>query len=87
MVKEKIKKTTKIFAKEARKATIGAIMAAFGFLIALVWRDVINEFVNKIVAALNIPESAAYYHLVSAMIITLICIVGILIVEKFAIKE
>ena len=72
---------------EVRKAVIGAVMAAFGFLIALVWRDVIQEFVNKIVVSLHIPESAAYYRLVSAILVTIICIVGIVLAGKFAVKE
>jgi len=56
-------------------------------MIALVWNNVIREYVNKIVAALNIPESAAYYHLISAIIVTVICVIGIVIVGRFSVQE
>jgi len=85
--KEEIKKLTKSeiaknkinsFRRELRKALNTAIIAAFGFLMALVWRDVITEWVNKISEA-----SPVQGKLISALITTLICVLGILIVTKF----
>ena len=57
-------------------------MAAFGFLIALVWKDVITEWVN------NLSSKSPVQGLISALMTTLICVVGIMIVTKlFGDKE
>jgi len=83
MVKETIKKLR----FEMRKAIVGSIVAAFGVLIALVWKDVVKDFVDKIVAAASISESAPYYHLISAVVITLICVIGIVIISRFSLEK
>ena len=85
--KEHISSKTEKLRLEMRKAVVGAIVAAFGVLIALVWKDVVKDFVDSIVTKLNIPESAAYYHLISAIIITIICVIGIIIVGRFSVQE
>ncbi len=74
MVKEKVKN----FNNEFKKALNTAIIAAFGFLIALVWRDLINEYLDKVVAL-----SPVSGKLISALIITLVGVLGILIVTRF----
>ncbi|MFH1503699.1 MAG: DUF5654 family protein [Candidatus Diapherotrites archaeon] len=82
-IKTKAKEHVKKFNYELKKATNTAIMAAFGFLIALVWKDVITEFVNNIS-----QKSPVQGKLFSALIVTLICVVGILIITKFlSVKE
>jgi hypothetical protein len=75
--KEKAKVHAKRFNKEFKNAVNTAIMAAFGFLIALVWKDVITEFVDKIS-----NKSPVQGKLFSALIVTLICVVGIIISTK-----
>ena len=52
-------------------------MAAFGFLMALSWRDVISEWVKGLT-----QMSPVQGNLVSAIIITIISVAGILIVTK-----
>ena len=76
-MKEKARKHAKEFNKEFRKAINTAIMAAFGFLIALVWKDVITEFVDGIS-----QKSPVQGKLFSALLVTIICVFGILIVTK-----
>jgi len=73
-----IKKSVKKFKSELKKALYTTFLAAFGFLIALVWRDLIQSWVNKISATSPITG-----QLVSALIITVICVIGILIVTKY----
>ncbi len=65
------------FNKELKKALYAALIAAFGFLIALVWRDLIQSWVNKIASASPIKG-----QLISALIVTIICVLGILIVTR-----
>ncbi|MFH1607645.1 MAG: DUF5654 family protein [archaeon] len=75
--KEKLKISAKKFNREIKKAVNTAIVAAFGFLIALVWRDVITEYVNKLTSL-----SPVQGKLISALIITIASVIGILIVTK-----
>ena len=83
LAKEKTKRHMRNFKKEFTKAINTAILATFGFLIALVWRDVITEFVNKISS-----KSPVQGKLVGALITTLICVIGIMILSKiFSEKE
>ncbi len=84
-IKEKVKtqaqrarEKARKFNREVKKALYTAFLAAFGFLIALVWRDVIQSWVEKISTT-----SPLQGLLVSALIVTIICVLGILIVTKF----
>lgn len=83
LAKEKAKQHMRSFKKEFTRAINTAIMATFGFLIALVWKDVITEFVNKISS-----KSPVQGKLVSALIVTIICVIGIMILSRiFSGKE
>jgi hypothetical protein len=73
IAKDKIKK----FNREFSKSVSTAIVAAFGFLMALVWRDVITEWVNKIS-----ESSPVQGKLISALIVTLISVFGIMAITK-----
>lgn len=65
------------FNMELRNQTKTAIMAAFGFLIALVWKDVITGFVD------NISKRAPVQgQLISAVIVTVISVLGIMLITK-----
>lgn len=74
-------KATK-FNNEIKKSLTTAIVAAFGFLMALTWGDVITEYVDKLTAI-----SPLKGKLISAGIITIICTAGILITTNFLSKE
>jgi len=76
--KEKLKESAKKFNLEFKKSLNTALIAAFGFLIALTWRDVITEYINQITTI-----SPVKGRLISALIITIICVLGILIITKF----
>jgi len=64
--------------KEFKKQTSTAIMAAFGLIIALSWKDVITDLVDKI------GFVKSYGLLATTVILTIISIVGILLVSKWA---
>lgn len=64
--------------QEFKKQTSTAIMAAFGLVIALSWKDVITEAIGKIGFVKN------YGLLVSAIVLTAISVFGILLVSKWA---
>ncbi len=73
---EKIKSTTHNFKEEFKKQTVIAITAAFAFLIALVWRDYIMSIIKTDEATL-----------VSTIIVTLICVIGLVIISKWSSTE
>ena len=81
-VKLRTKESAKKFKRELKKSINTAIVAAFSFLIALAWRDVITGYVNKISEL-----SPVKGQLISAIIITIICVIGILIITKIFAKE
>ena len=81
------KSTANFFGSEFKKQTATALMAAFGFLVALAWRDLITKAVNE-----NLPTHLldAYPYLdqlFTALIITIIAAIAIAIISKWAQKE
>lgn len=74
---EKTKERIKKFRSELREQMKTAIMAAFGLLIALVWKDVITSFVDSIS-----QRAPVQGQLISAFLVTIICVIGIMIITK-----
>ena len=72
-VLEKMMAMQSTFRSEFKKQTVTAISAAFGFLIALVWRDYI--------AAILKTEQLTLW---SAISITALCVLGLMIISKWA---
>jgi len=75
--------------KEVKSTIAVAIAGAFGFIIALIWRDIIIGLMNM--AGLSVsdfqnasdPTVAAVVAVIAAIIITLICVFGILYITKW----
>ena len=72
------------------KTTIAvAIGGAFGFIIALIWRDIIMGLMNMAGLSVNDfqnaqdPVVAAALAIVGAIVITIICVFGILYISKW----
>ncbi len=70
------------FKKEVRKNVLKAVLAAFAFVIALVWRDAIKDFVNEIIKRAGIEGTGYIYSIVTAFIVTLVCVIGIMIFSR-----
>jgi len=70
-------KTLTEYQKEIRKSSNTAITAAFGFLIALTWRDTIKELISKITAISPIQT-----NLITAILTTIVCVLGITLTNK-----
>lgn len=73
--------------KDVRKNIAVAISAAFALVIALAWNDAIKEGVNKIVEKLGIPHIGYLFSIITAVAVTVICIIGILLFSKWAEKK
>lgn len=81
-LKIKAKESALKFKKEFKKSITTAVIAAFGFLIALSWRDVISAWITKILEASPIKSS-----LISALIVTIISVIGILMASGWNDEE
>ena len=73
---EKLSMMHSTFSNEFKKQTILAISAAFGFLIALVWRDYLMSIIKT-----------EQLTLLSVVIITAMCVLGLIIISKWAVTE
>lgn len=78
-LKLKAKKTALKFKGELKKSMVTAIVAAFGFLIALSWRDVIVSWMERFSEL-----SPVRGNVISAIIITIVSVIGILVISKFS---
>jgi len=77
-----VKKVISKFREEFNRSTNTAIVAAFGFLIALSWKDLITKFVSKLSS-----YSPLQGQLVSTFIVTIISVLGIIIATKIFSKK
>jgi len=80
-------KAVKDLEKETRKQVATAMMAAFGFLIALVWKDVITNYTNHLVSFLKFPSPESFQVLYTAILTSLIAVIGIVLLGKWTPKK
>ena len=80
---ERAKKHGGNFQREFKKHVIVAITAALGFLIALSWRDPISELVGLIISRLGAGEEMLYYKFLSAIIVTVIAVLALILVSRW----
>jgi len=76
-LKLKAKNSAIKFKRELKKSVLIAITAAFGFLIALSWKELITEFVQSI--SKTNPLQGKF---IAAITITLFSVLGIMLVTK-----
>ena len=75
-------KTKKSFRKELKRQLRYAIAAACGFLIIFSWRDAIWNFTRDIVEKIQASTSFAATNIVTALIITIVSVLIIIISSK-----
>lgn len=76
-----------IFQQHIRKNMATALLAGFAFIMALVWRDAIQQIVNDFLAYFSITGSTAQYKVIVAVLTTLICTVGIVYFSRWGEKK
>jgi len=81
-LKSHAKETAIKFKRELKRSMVTAIVAAFGFLIALSWRDVVVSWVEKFSEL-----SPVKGNIITAIIITIISVIGILVISKLNNEE
>lgn len=89
--KEKIKLRKRVlqggsaFGSEFKKHTSTAIMAGFGFIIALSWKDLITKLAENFHKTSELLEKYPYLaDLYTAIIVTAISVIGIMFISKWA---
>jgi len=80
-------KSIKVFEQEARKQVMTAVMAAFGFLLALVWRDTIVNYASHIVDFFKFPAPEILGILYTTILTTFIAVVGIVVLSRWTPKK
>ena len=73
--------------KETARHITTAITAAFAFVIAFAWKDAIRKAIDSSVKRMGIPETVYFYEFIIAIIITIVCVIGIMIIAKYGAKK
>lgn len=83
----KAKSSASTFKEEYKKHLFTALAAAFGFLIALSWKEPVTEGMNQFVEAIGLNKEVLGWQFLIAFIITLICVLALMILAKFGSKK
>ena len=70
-----------------KEHTSTAIIAAFSFLIALAWRDLVIKLVENYIKPSTLMTHPYLSELISAFIVTIFSVLAIIFVSKWAGKE
>ena len=84
---EETKKTSIRFGKGFKKHAVTAITAAFAFLVALSWRNPIQNSVNSLIKSMGLVGKEIYIEYLSAIVITLIAVLVLMLVSRWEVKE
>jgi len=76
-----------VFKKEFKNQVVVAVSAALGFLIALFWRDLIQDLVNKMIAGLGLTGKAIYLEFLSALVVTLVAVLILMWLSKWSVEK
>lgn len=77
-IQKKATTSAKVFKSEFNKTLSTALIAAFGIIIALAWKDVVTEWINRITNLSHIQS-----RVIEAIIITIISVIAILIITNY----
>lgn len=59
------------------------VVASFGFIIALVWRDAIRGIIDEVLIRAGLTGKAYLYNIISAIIVTVIIMALMILISKF----
>lgn len=84
---KKIKETTAKLGKEVKRNIATAISAAFALVIALVWNNAIKGVIDEFTARIGITGTGYVYTLISAVVVSIICVAGIMFFSRWSEKK
>ncbi len=85
-IEKKVMPHVETFAAQFKKHVSTAIIAALSFLIALSWKDLVVHSALNFIGPEKISQHPYLPYLISAIIITVISLAGILIITSWAKK-
>ncbi len=80
-------KAIKALQNETKKQIGTALIAAFGFLIALVWKDTITSYTSYIVSFLKFPSPESFQMFYVSILTSIIAVFGIIFVNSWMPKQ
>jgi len=80
----KLKAELDILKRYLKKDVSLPIVASFGFIIALVWRDAIRATLDRFLSRLDVLKEAYVYEIVSAVIVTILIMIIMIAVTEFS---
>lgn len=83
---KKVRKDAKKFRREVKRHMITGITAAFGFLIALTWREPIADLVNLLVENFQV-QNEILFKFITAFIVTLIAALVLMYLTRWQTKD
>lgn len=83
----KVKRDIELIKNEIRSDILAPVLASFGFIIALVWRDAIKSVIDHYLAQAGITTQAYIYNIITAIIITIIIIIIMIIIARISKKN
>jgi len=86
-VDDRFIEASKKLKEEVRKNMATAILAAFAFMIALVWRDVVQQGVGKLVEYMNLQGDGYTFTVITAVVTTIVCVFGIVYFSRWSEKK
>jgi len=75
------------FKEEFKKQVVVAVSAALGFLVAMSWRSPLQKSVDLMINNLGLSGGAVYFEFLSALVITLVAVLGLMWVSKWSSKD
>lgn len=83
-IRERIHQETVFFRTQSKQQVATAVIAAFGFLLALSWRDIIAKIVNSLSNKDFLSNYPYFADVYSITLITAISVAGIILVSRWA---
>ena len=80
-------RSTKYLHSQFRQHASTAMIAAFSFLIAIAWKDLIVSIVKDSTNIALLEKYPYLPNLVTAIIVTIIAVIGIALISRWAKKE
>jgi len=79
-----VKETSQKIKKQTKKTIGASLAAAFGLTAALIWRDAVDEVIKKVTEILSLREETYILKLITALIITTVCVIFIVYFSKWS---
>ena len=75
------------FRREMRRTTVTAITTAFALVIALSWQDAIKTGIENLTSLLGLTGQEYFCKIISAIIVTVICVIAIMYLSRWQEKK